>query len=150
MLAYLTLVAYHDIFSIQLYMILCCRHLHPRGAPFYLRQFACAKVQRCQRKFCRCKCAMLSNLQALLLGVPVVIIVAEDVVPGVFVKVGVIFLNDFSVLAFISLPKILHASIGFYIVKDGSKFIRSQATSKHKSVVPSTTQCALCKLYRAS
>ena len=60
--------------------------------------------------------AMVSNIQVLLLGIPIILIVQDDVAPNYFVRVGVVFLNDFTVLALIFFPKILHVSFGIDIL----------------------------------
>ena len=52
--------------------------------------------------------AMVSHIQILVMGIPILIIVADNVISNYFVRAGIIFLNDFTVLNFIFLPKILH------------------------------------------
>ena len=42
--------------------------------------------------------AMVSNLQVFALGIPVLLITGDDPEASFFVRSGVIFLNDFSVL----------------------------------------------------
>merc|ERR1711988_1387952 len=56
--------------------------------------------------------AMVSNLQILVLGVPVMIMVADN--PGVsyFMRAGIIFLNDTGVLLLMFLPKIFAVHYG--------------------------------------
>ena len=77
--------------------------------------------------------AMVSNIQVLLLGIPVVLIVQDDVVPNYFVRVGVIFLNDFTVLALIFFPKIMHVSLGMNILPTNGTM------TSHSSTVGSDT-----------
>ena len=79
---------------------------------------------------------MISNIQVLLLGIPVILIVADDITPNYFVRTGVIFLNDFTVLALIFFPKILTVSFGVNILTDEVSY-SSSGTSKGLTVVNS-------------
>mmetsp|Transcript_1035 Transcript_1035/g.1669 ORF Transcript_1035/g.1669 Transcript_1035/m.1669 type:complete len:153 (-) Transcript_1035:79-537(-) len=52
--------------------------------------------------------AMFSSLQVFFLATPVLIIVAENPISNMFIRTGVIFLNDCSCQCLIFLPKIRH------------------------------------------
>jgi len=89
--------------------------------------YVCRKVSAAFSETKYIGIAMVSNIQVLALGIPVVLIVAEEVLPNYFVRAGVIFLNDFTVLALIFFPKILHVSFGFDILpEDGSMSTRAK------------------------
>ena len=51
--------------------------------------------------------AMFSNLQVMALGLPVLFIVSDDAEIDYFVKCGIVFFNDFTVLMLIFLPKVI-------------------------------------------
>mmetsp|Transcript_4354 Transcript_4354/g.7429 ORF Transcript_4354/g.7429 Transcript_4354/m.7429 type:complete len:762 (-) Transcript_4354:27-2312(-) len=51
--------------------------------------------------------AMVSNFQVLALAAPVLVIVAENPTSSMFIRSGVIFLNDLTAQMFIFLPKIM-------------------------------------------
>ena len=73
--------------------------------------------------------AMISNIQVLLLGIPVVIIVSGDNMANYFVRCGVLFLNDFTVLALIFLPKVLHVTFKMDILASGA--VTSQLATQY-------------------
>ena len=56
---------------------------------------------------------MVSNLQILIISIPVLIIVADNPVATVFVRSGVVFLNDLTVLLFIFVPKFGAVHLGW-------------------------------------
>lgn len=51
--------------------------------------------------------AMVSNFQVLAIGVPVLLLLAEEPISNMFVRSAMIFLNDFSIQCLIFVPKIL-------------------------------------------
>jgi len=66
--------------------------------------FLCYKTRHLPSRFAEGKylsLAMASNLEVMLLGVPVLIIVGNQPSTGFFVRSAIIFLNDFAVLGFI-------------------------------------------------
>jgi len=50
--------------------------------------------------------ALVATLQVLAIGIPVMIMVAEDPVSSMFIRSAIVFINTFSVQAFIFGPKI--------------------------------------------
>ena len=56
---------------------------------------------------------MVSNLQILIIAVPVLVMVVDDATPFLFVRCGVVFLNDFAVLMAVYLPKLIAHTRGF-------------------------------------
>ena len=78
--------------------------------------------------------AMVSNLQVLALSIPVLIIVADNATSNFFVRAGVIFLNDFTVLNLIFLPKFLDVTLGLNILGTDIKSVSGTvATSATKA-----------------
>lgn len=63
--------------------------------------------------------AMMSNLQIVILGVPILIVVSTNVTTNYFVRVGIIFLNDAGVLLFIFLPKLFAMHLAPKQIADG-------------------------------
>lgn len=66
--------------------------------------YLCYKTRHIPSRFAEGKylsLAMASNLEVMLLGVPVLIIVGNQPSTGFFVRSAIIFLNDFAVLGFI-------------------------------------------------
>mmetsp|Transcript_26383 Transcript_26383/g.42761 ORF Transcript_26383/g.42761 Transcript_26383/m.42761 type:complete len:776 (+) Transcript_26383:5205-7532(+) len=51
--------------------------------------------------------SMVSSMQVLLLGAPVLFIVSDQPVANMFLRAGIVALNDFGILCFIFLPKII-------------------------------------------
>ena len=93
--------------------------------------YLCYQCRNLNGKFSETKyiaIAMVSNIQVLALGIPVVLIVANDAIPNYFVRVGVLFLNDFTVLMLIFAPKIAHVSFRLSIFPEDN----SLSTSKSK------------------
>ena len=56
---------------------------------------------------------MVSNLQILVISIPILIIVGNNPMATTFVRAGVIFLNDLGVLLFIFLPKLGNVHLGW-------------------------------------
>ena len=57
---------------------------------------------------------MVSNLQVLLIALPLLVMVFDDATPFLFVRCAFIFLNDLAVLVTIFVPKFLM----MYVVRD--------------------------------
>ena len=72
--------------------------------------------------------AMVSNMQILVLGIPILVMVAENPVTNYFIRAGIIFLNDIGVMLLIFVPK-------FQLVFFGSAEANSQATSMKSTMV---------------
>merc|ERR1712146_195003 len=72
--------------------------------------------------------AMVSNLQVLALSIPVLLIVADNAQSNWFVRTGVVFLNDFTVLNLIFLPKFLDVTIGTNILGTEIKSMGGSST----------------------
>ena len=56
--------------------------------------------------------SMVSNLQVLAVGLPVLVIVADSTTSNYLVRTMVIFLNDFTVMALIFFPKFCDQELG--------------------------------------
>jgi uncharacterized Tic20 family protein len=66
------------------------------------------KVRKVSDEFSESKyvaIAMMSNFQIMVLGIPILIMVADNSVTNYFLRVGIVFLNDFGVLCLIFFPK---------------------------------------------
>jgi gamma-aminobutyric acid type B receptor len=61
--------------------------------------------------------SMVSTLQIFIIGLPVLVIVADNAEASLFIRSAIIFLNDFGVLCLIFLPKVL-AVHGFITIGD--------------------------------
>jgi gamma-aminobutyric acid type B receptor len=61
--------------------------------------------------------SMVSTLQIFIIGLPVLVIVADNAEASLFIRSAIIFLNDFGVLCLIFLPKVL-AVHGFMSIGD--------------------------------
>ena len=59
---------------------------------------------------------MISNLQVLTLAIPLLFLVADNPRSNFFVRSGVIFLNDFTVLVLIFVPKFLDSEFNLNIL----------------------------------
>ncbi len=79
---------------------------------------------------------MVSNLQVLAVGLPVLIIVADSVTSNYLVRTMVIFLNDFTVMALIFIPKMCDVELGTKFLGDGNSYL---STSKRASVTATGT-----------
>lgn len=84
--------------------------------------------------------AMFSNLQVLALGIPVLIIVAENPKSNMFIRCGIIFLNDLTVQILIFAPKLMHLHFGYELGGgQGADLVTSKTSKTAKSVTPSNT-----------
>merc|ERR1711988_64801 len=75
--------------------------------------------------------AMVSNLQILVLGVPVMIMVADSPDVSFFMRAGIIFLNDTGVLLLMFLPKIYAVHYG--TDERAKNTITTNLTTTHES-----------------
>ena len=82
--------------------------------------------------------AIFSSLQLLLFSIPVMIILGQNPDPetSLFVRSGVIFLNDSSALLFIVCPKIYYIAFGYPQAGVGTEFI-DMASKRNSKVSPS-------------
>uniref|UniRef100_A0A7S2SEB0 G-protein coupled receptors family 3 profile domain-containing protein n=1 Tax=Mucochytrium quahogii TaxID=96639 RepID=A0A7S2SEB0_9STRA len=85
--------------------------------------------------------AMFSNFQVLALAAPLLVIVADDPVTSLFVRSGVIFLNDLTTQTLIYVPKILAVYTGHYTITPSSEKIApsTETNLPSTSVLPSTS-----------
>mmetsp|Transcript_13688 Transcript_13688/g.29528 ORF Transcript_13688/g.29528 Transcript_13688/m.29528 type:complete len:1410 (-) Transcript_13688:45-4274(-) len=75
--------------------------------------------------------ALMSNLQLLLLAIPILLIASDTPATSMFVRSGVVFLNDLSVLAFIFIPKMYFCYFNVIEHGTGSNIISNKLrTSK--------------------
>ena len=83
--------------------------------------------------------ALVGNLQIFIIGLPVLIIVANDVAANYFIRAMIIFLNDLSVIMLIFMPKILTTEFGFDVVSSEitQKFLRKDCCHNR--------DCLFCK-----
>ena len=68
---------------------------------------------------------MLSNLQVFILGIPIIYIASDVPSSNFFVRAGIVFLNDLTVLAFIFVPKMYMVATNF---KPDMKYIRTMTS----------------------
>mmetsp|Transcript_32546 Transcript_32546/g.51804 ORF Transcript_32546/g.51804 Transcript_32546/m.51804 type:complete len:1551 (-) Transcript_32546:315-4967(-) len=94
--------------------------------------------------------ALISNLEMMLLCIPVLLIVAENSKMNMFVRAGVVFLNDLSILLVMMAPKLLFILRGTQSEGLGADVLKvqiSKSKSKGASVSPystnNNTSCAL-------
>lgn len=76
--------------------------------------------------------AMVSNMQILVLGIPILIMVAENPVTNYFIRTGIIFFNDCGVMLLIFIPK-------FQLVYFGTEEEANNATSANATSANSTS-----------
>jgi len=76
--------------------------------------------------------SMFGSLQVLIVGIPIMVMVGAQPNTSFLVKTGIVFLNDFSVLMFIFLPKV-------YIVYTGDDLSLSWKRTSN-SIAPTMTQ----------
>ena len=79
--------------------------------------------------------AMVSHLQVLMIGLPVLAIVADDVTSNYFVRAGIVFLNDLTALCFIFLPKFLDVHFNLGILSSGSVVSGNTSRGKYTAEV---------------
>lgn len=84
--------------------------------------------------------SMLSTLQIFIIGLPVLIIVADNAEASLFIRSAIIFLNDFGVICLIFVPKILalHGSITLDATLNPA-FSMTKAVSKGSRVVKNSS-----------
>ena len=79
--------------------------------------------------------AMVSNMQILVLGIPILVMVAENPVTNYFIRTGIIFLNDCGVMLLIFVPK-------FQLVYFGTEEEANNATSANATSANATSSGA--------
>jgi hypothetical protein len=87
--------------------------------------------------------AMVSNLQVLVIALPMLAIVSDNPGSNFFLRAGVIFLNDFTVQCFIFVPKIF--AVHFYDPNDPANMTSSNTMATQQNVTSSNGQVAPSK-----
>ena len=76
--------------------------------------------------------AMVSNMQILVLGIPILVMVAQNPVTNYFIRTGIIFLNDCGVMLLIFVPK-------FQLIYFGTEEEANNATSANATSANATS-----------